>query len=43
MFAAKTKKSAEIVLLVGLMITVSVAWLATLGWILIVLLQALQS
>ena len=43
MFAAKTKKSAENFLLAGLMITVSIAWLATLGWILIVLLDALQS
>jgi hypothetical protein len=43
MFAARTKRSAMAFLFVALMITVSVAWFATLGWGLIALLQVLLS
>jgi len=43
MFAARTKRSAIAFLFVALMILVSVAWFATLGWGLIALLQVLLS
>jgi hypothetical protein len=43
MFAARTKGNAVAFLFVVSMITVSVAWFATLGWGLIVLLQVLLS
>jgi hypothetical protein len=43
MFAARTKRSAIAFLFVALIITVSVAWLATLAWGLIALLQVVLS
>ena len=43
MFAARTKRSAIAFLFVALIITVSVAWFATLGWGLVALLQVLLS